>query len=214
MGPAAYTPEHFAADTIAVLDAIGTATVVLVGMSAGARWGIQLAAEHPGRILGFVSIGSNAPLVPDNLGRPAAPSWVKTNSPYWEQDYVGFIEFFMRRMFTEAHSTKPIEDAIGWGLDVGPATLTDTYRGVHRTDPESFREACARVSCPVLVIHGDEDAIRPHAGGSALAEATHGRLVTIAGGGHAPNMRDPVVVNRLIREFVESVALRDTAGHR
>ena len=70
------------------------------------------------------------------------------------------------------------------------------------------------MSCPVLVIHGDEDAIRPHAGGVALADATHGRLVTIAGGGHAPNLRDPVVVNRLIREFVESVALRDTAGHR
>ncbi len=214
VGPAAYTHEQFAADTIAVLDATGTDTVVLVGQSSGARWGIHLAAAHPGRVLGFVSIASNAPLVHDHLGRPAAPTWVNPNSPYWEQDHAGFIEFFIGRMFTEAHSTKPIEDAIGWGLDVGPATLTDTYRGVNRTDPEWFRDACTRVSCPVLVIHGDEDAIRPHAGGLALAEATNGRLVTIVGGGHAPNVRDPVVINRLIREFVESVAVRETAGHR
>ena len=70
------------------------------------------------------------------------------------------------------------------------------------------------MSCPVLVIHGDEDAVRPYAAGVALAEVTNGRLVTIVGGGHAPNVRDPVAVNRLIHEFVESVALLDRAGNR
>src|SRR3712207_8117251 len=50
----------------------------------------------------------------------------------------------------------------------------------------------ARVRCPVLVIHGDEDAIRPHAQGVALAEVTGGRLVTLAGSGHLPQARDPV----------------------
>ena len=57
----------------------------------------------------------------------------------------------------------------------------------------------------LLVIHGDEDAIRPHAQGAALAEATGGRLVTLAGSGHLPQARDPVRVNLLIREFVESL---------
>ena len=38
-----------------------------------------------------------------------------------------------------------------------------------------MRELCGRVRCPVLVIHGDEDAISPHARGEALAEATGGR---------------------------------------
>ena len=51
---------------------------------------------------------------------------------------------------------------------------------------------CERVRCPVLVIHGDEDAIRPHSQSVALAELTGGRLVTIEGGGHGPHARDPV----------------------
>ena len=55
------------------------------------------------------------------------------------------------------------------------------------------------------MIHGDEDAIRPHAQGAALAEVTGGRLVTLAGSGHLPQARDPVRVNLLIREFVESL---------
>ena len=34
---------------------------------------------------------------------------------------------------------------------------------------------------------------------------TGGSLVTIAGGGHCPQARDPVLVNLLIRDFVESL---------
>ena len=42
--------------------------------------------------------------------------------------------------------------------------------------------------------------------GYALAEAIPGaRLVTLAGAGHIPNARDPVMVNLLIREFVASL---------
>jgi len=61
------------------------------------------------------------------------------------------------------------------------------------------------VECPVLVIHGDEDAIRPHASGANLAAMLGGSIATIVGGGHAPNGRDPVKVNRLIEEFVDMV---------
>jgi predicted glycosyltransferase len=55
------------------------------------------------------------------------------------------------------------------------------------------------------VVHGDRDAIRPLAGAEALAELTNGRLVTIAGGGHGPHAREPVMVNRLIADFVSRV---------
>jgi pimeloyl-ACP methyl ester carboxylesterase len=55
------------------------------------------------------------------------------------------------------------------------------------------------------VIHGDEDAIAPHAAGAELARLTGGSLVTIAGGGHCPQARDPVLVNLLIRDFVDSL---------
>ena len=149
------------------------------------------------------------------LSASVAPRWAKPNSPYWEQDFSGFIEFFMERMFTEPHSTKPIEDAIEWGLDIGPITLPDTYRGIHLTDPQWFR---MDVQPTVLPRARDPRRRGRHPPARQWAprwrRSTNGQLVTIAGGGHAPNLRDPVVVNRLIREFVESVALPDMAGYR
>ena len=57
--------------------------------------------------------------------------------------------------------------------------------------------------CPVLVIHGDEDAIVPHAHAARLAQVTGGTLVTIEGGGHNPGGRDPVKVNLLLHDFIK-----------
>ena len=59
--------------------------------------------------------------------------------------------------------------------------------------------------CPTLVIHGDQDAISPHRRGVALAEATGGTLVTLEGGGHIPNARDPVKVNLLLNDFMRRI---------
>jgi pimeloyl-ACP methyl ester carboxylesterase len=55
------------------------------------------------------------------------------------------------------------------------------------------------------VIVGTEDSITGPGRGIALAEATGGELVVLEGSGHGPHVRDPVRVNLLLREFVESL---------
>jgi predicted glycosyltransferase len=51
-------------------------------------------------------------------------------------------------------------------------------------------------------VHGDRDAVRPHAVGAALADAIGSPFVTLEGCGHGPPARDPVKVNLLLRDFV------------
>jgi hypothetical protein len=48
---------------------------------------------------------------------------VQWNRDYWLRDWPGFVDFFMTEMFTEPHSTKQIEDAVGWGLETDPETI-------------------------------------------------------------------------------------------
>ena len=62
-----------------------------------------------------------------------------------------------------------------------------------------------KVRCPVLVIHGSDDAVRDHSAGASLAERTCGTLVTLEGSGHFPHTREPVQLNLLIRQFVEGI---------
>ena len=47
---AAYADEEFAADALAVMDDTETKSAALVTFSAGARWTLLLAAEHPERV--------------------------------------------------------------------------------------------------------------------------------------------------------------------
>jgi predicted glycosyltransferase len=127
--------------------------------------------------------------------------WAKYNRYYWLRDHRGFLEFFFSRMFNEPHSTKPIEDCVGWGLETSAETLVTMESGKD-LDRETALELAGRLRCPVLVIQGSVDAITGPSRGIALAEATGGDLVMLEGSGHGPHVRDPVKVNLLLREFV------------
>ena len=214
-GIGAYTEWEFAEDSLAVMDATGTDTAVVVGFSCGALWGTVLAADHPDRVLGAVFIGPSVPLAPGHPERNVHSfedrldtdhGWAKYNRHYWLEHYEEFLEYFFGKMFSEPHSTKQIEDCVAWGLEIPVEALIASNAALGLCSLERFRDMCARVRCPVLVLHGDEDAIRPLAQGAGLAEATGGRLVVLAGSGHGPQARDPVKVNLLMREFLESLS--------
>jgi pimeloyl-ACP methyl ester carboxylesterase/predicted glycosyltransferase len=210
--PEAYAEREFAADALAVMDATQTPRAIIVGFSMGAHRGLLLAANHPERVEAAVFIGPNYP----GGGQPVPErtvyswedeldtdeGWAKHNHHYWLRDYQGYLEFFMSRMFTEPHSTKPIEDGVVWGLDTTPQTLALTYLAPFM-EPEEARELAGRVRCPVLVIHGEDDAHASVTRGIALAEHTGGRLALLEGSFHAPHVRDPVKVNLLLRDFIK-----------
>jgi pimeloyl-ACP methyl ester carboxylesterase/predicted glycosyltransferase len=211
VGVEAYAAGEFAQDAIAVLDANGIDRVTTVGLSCGALWTTRLAADHPERLKAAVYVGPSVPLGAPHAERTVHAfderldthdGWAKYNSYYWAEDYQGFLEFFFSKCFNEPHSTKQIEDCVGWGLLTDPATLADATRGFGFGGPEPFLERVDQVRCPTLVIHGDRDEIRPHASGAALAARTAGRFVTLEGSGHIPLARDPVKVNLLLRDFI------------
>ncbi|HEX4449199.1 MAG TPA: glycosyltransferase, partial [Polyangiaceae bacterium] len=149
---------------------------------------LPLAPRHPGRDIDFDAHH------PDNEG------WHRLNRHSFVADYRGFLAFFFGHLFTEPHSTKHIEDCIGWGLETTPETLIATL-DAPSLSRDQVRALCARIKGPVMVIHGDQDSLVPLARGAATAEATGGRLVTLEGAGHGPQARDPVKVNLLLREF-------------
>ena len=211
VGAEAYTIREFALDALAVLDATATERAVVAGVSCAALWGVLLAAEHPERIAGAAFISpavSLAPQLPErtvySFDEPldTDEGWAKYNIHHWLRDYRDFLEFFLGKGFTEPHSTKQIEDGIAWALETTPETLADHDAGIGLPTGVEFTDLCASVRCPVLVMHGDADAIRAQAQGAALADATGGAFVSLGGSGHFAQARDPVKVNLLLRDFI------------
>jgi pimeloyl-ACP methyl ester carboxylesterase len=210
-----YNAEEFVADAIAIMDRTQTERAVLVGFSRSGGTAIMQAAAHPERTLGAFVIGPGMSVVDPPPWqfqhfedvRDTYAGWAKYNRHYWLRDYRGFVEFFMSEMFVEPHSTKQIEDAVGWGLENDAETLILT-RGTRSRSVEETQAICRQVRCPVVVVHGIEDRQMSYTYGVALAEALSGDLVLLEGCAHAPHLRDPVRVNRLLYEFIGSLRRR------
>ena len=105
------------------------------------------------------------------------------------------------RMFPEPHSTKQLEDGVGWALrDRRRDPRRDVGRPGSPARPTADAEAvCRAVRCPVLVVHGDRDEIVPcdaagPGGGVDRRHAGH----RARRGGHGMPVRDPVRFTLLV----------------
>ncbi len=220
-----YAEREFAADALEVMAATGTERAVIIGYSRGAQRGMLLCTEHPERVAGAVFIGPEflASLLhglrrrvmtdPRIIGisgliKPIPTrSWLKFHPTHMRNEYRDFVEWFVGSCFPEKHSTKQIEDMIGWAEEIGPDALilSASARLAARRDRRSQLELARRVRCPVLVIHGKHDRISHVANGRLLAKATGGEMVELDDAGHIPHGRRPVPVNLALRDFAERV---------
>ena len=126
------------------------------------------------------------------------------NKDYWlHGDFGAFRQFFFEQMCSEPHSSKQLEDFLDWSADTDPAVLADATSGRMGLDGAAcppLEDACRRVRCPVTVIHGTDDRIRPIGIGERLAELTGGCSSRPWDAGHALPAREPVLINRLIHD--------------
>jgi pimeloyl-ACP methyl ester carboxylesterase/predicted glycosyltransferase len=215
--PRRYDAAEFARDCLAVMDASATERAVLVGLSRGAQYLLSLARIAPERVAGAVFIGPMFPYTPShwslllnprlrsrfNKRLPAYRWWGRMNAVHWQEDYPEFANWFVSRWFPEPHSTKGVDDSLGWALETDAQTLIATAGGHIDRDRSTLRELARGLPGPVLVVHGDRDAIAPVRDGRALARLAGGRLEVVHGGGHVPQARKPVEVNLAIRELAE-----------
>jgi len=214
--PKRYSADAYADDALAVLDQCGADRAVVVGLSLGAGYAVRLARRAPDRVLAIAMIGPAIPLTPPSPERasiserfaepypPDVTGWGKYNLAYWHDHHRDFTQFFFEQCFVEAHSTKPIEDTVGWAADSGPDVLE--AEALKQEPDEDWADAVASIACPLLVVHGTRDRISPHARGAMAAELADGTLLSMEGSGHIPNVRDPVKFNLALRDFIERVA--------
>jgi len=214
LDPMVHVTRERAANLLAVMDAAAVDAAVFVGVSSSTGPMAVVAAEHPERTLGLVFICPSSPFgtagpkgsAPFDAPLPDDDGWNKENIHFWRRDMRAYLEHFFGEAFPEPHSTKPIDDGIGWAMETDVETLAATCRTPATFTPETFAALCASIRAPSLIIQGTDERISHVTQATGLAAAIPGaRTELIEGGGHLVHARDPVRVNLLMRDFLATL---------
>lgn len=199
-GQQAYSFDHYYADFVAVLDAVGADRLAAVGISASAMTVLRLSAEQPERISHLVIAGGFA----NSLAKDEKSAQrLQAEGEFLRNDWPAYVDWFMSTIFSEPHSTKPYEDGVRYSWASSGEVIDWCRNGWRGHD---MRDFARNIACPTLVIHGDDDRRVPCSDGQAIHGLVSGsRMLTIGGGGHVTAARDPVVFNRTLRDFVAGV---------
>ncbi len=197
------TSHRLCDDVVALLDALGIAEAVLVGLSMGGYIALAVARRHPDVLAGLV--------LADTRADPDTAEGRKTRS-----DHQALVE--------ERGDVTPLVDGLLTKIlaDTGPrhaevgALLGDMMRSTapagwigaleamkQRRDQTSLLQ---QIAVPTLVVVGEGDALAPVDVAEAMAKAIPGaRLEIVLGAGHVANLENPEVFNRAFSEFLSTL---------
>ncbi len=205
----AYSYKHVMRDAVAVLDHLKIERAHLIGLSMGGYTSLQVALNHPGRVLSLVLAGTGSGserwyteefhkasrALGDQFEREGSATVARTYGlspariPFEVKDPRGFAEF--SRMLAE-------HDARG---------SANTSRGFQGARPSlyDFAGEIAKLATPALIVVGDEDdrCIEPSLFLKQTLPASG--LVMLPKTGHVVNLEEPDLFNAVVGDFLARV---------
>lgn len=120
-------------------------------------------------------------------------------------DWPAYVARFAPRMFAPAARETSI-DLIDWAAaemsKADEAAMASFWRSIAAQD---FRAALARITQPMLVIHGAESQVYPDGATAFVANtAPNGKRIVIPGAGHVPHLEAPDLFFNHIETFVRT----------
>jgi len=111
------------------------------------------------------------------------------------------LESLLRLCFAREPPAEELYLMLGYNVSVPPHVRQALFSRSLDND-----DLLSKLSKPVLITHGDADAIvRPAVVEQHKAVITHAQINMMANAGHAPFWDDAATFNRRLREFAESL---------
>jgi pimeloyl-ACP methyl ester carboxylesterase len=201
------TPVHmadFAADLVRLLDELKFEQVDAVGLSFGGRVLQQLAAGWPDRVRRMVIGGTSAGGVlhtPGNLDAHRVLRSVREASEaVWEEEIAPLL---FGRAYREQYPER-IRSLARWKAR-HPSNPVGLARQWEAWDSFDMGDQLEQVGCPVLILHGTDDALSPVENATQLAaHLPWAELELLDGIGHSPNVEDVDGFNTAIEAFLSN----------
>lgn len=191
-GAGRITVSAYAADVVALLDALQLAQAVILGFSMGAAVALMMALHHRARVAGLVLVGAGAQMRVD----PAIIDGLQTN-------FEATARLIVDRQWASSAPEQMRRLSLRRLLETDPAVLLNDYKAVNGFD---VRDRLGHIRVPALVIGGTADQMISFAQSEMLHAGLAGsQLVRIEGGGHMMALEQPQVVAGAVQAWLMEV---------
>ena len=201
----AYTPDDHAQDFAALLDHLGIARAILVGMSMGCLNGLAFTLRYPERVAGFVAVDAG-PWIQMEGGRRIA-DFVRDAAG--GVDLEAFVTAAVRfnprrdpRLLRQGllHNLRELPDGrLTWKTDRRRPIDLDSIE----TRLTALRARLGEIRCPVLVVRGSESDVFSDADAERFVAALpDARWVRVEGAGHTIQGDRPAELVREVSAFL------------
>jgi 3-oxoadipate enol-lactonase len=194
------TIDTMADDIAALLDAVGVnGKVALAGVAVGGAIALHFAARHPQRASAVIAGSPATSVEADRM------SAVMARLAEIEAKGMGFaVEGSMQNGYPAElrDNARRFANFRARWLGNDPASYATLYRMLTGTD---LAEELTRLKCPVLVIGGELDRVRPAAVSEAIAKTIPSARYKALRTGHYMAVQTPELIADAISEFLKSV---------
>jgi class 3 adenylate cyclase len=191
-------------DLLAVLDAVGSASAAIVGLSQAGPMAIMFAASHPERTRAIVLYGTYAsPRRQPGYPWGRSPAWMEEYGRQIDEDWGSGV--FLPQVAPSRLADEPFRR--WWGkyerLSHGPGNALAYFRMNAQID---VRAILPTIQVPTLVLQRRGDVYRDRGHAGYLAEHIPGaKLVELEGVDHLPYLGDADAILDELEEFLTGV---------
>lgn len=197
------TMERFADDLAGLLDALSIDKAVFCGLSMGGYVALQFQRKYAERLLGLVFC--------DTRAAADSPDAARTRGVIAERVMSDGADVALEAMLpkllserTKRENLRLVERLRAMIADTDQLGGAAALRGM-AARPD-MTASLAEISCPTLIVVGDEDILTPSAEMRSMADTIpDAKYVEIPDAGHLAPMESPAAVTAAIAEFIRGI---------
>jgi non-heme chloroperoxidase len=196
-----YTPDDFAADIDAFMDAVGLEEATVVGASTGALFAQRVVLSYPRRVSRLVLVGAQTPANEANevvLGLQEEVRALEDPVP------PEFVRAFQESTIYQPVPQEFLDTVVSESLKLPARVWRDYLEGAVLSIDQDYVLPLREIDVPTLILWGEQDPLFPREEQERLAAAIPGATLKVyPETGHAVHWDRPEWVVRDLEEFMK-----------
>jgi pimeloyl-ACP methyl ester carboxylesterase len=196
-----YTPEDFAADVDAFMDAVSIEEATVVGASTGALFAQRVVLSYPHRVSRLVLVGAQTPANEANEAVMGLQEEVRALEDPVPPE---FVRAFQESTTYQSVPQEFLDTVVSESLKLPARVWRDYLEGAVLSIDHDYVLALGEIAVPTLILWGEQDPLFPREDQERLAAAIPGATLRVyPETGHAVHWDRPEWVIRDLEEFMK-----------